>query len=132
MRRLLDELPESSSLADIGSDYGRQLIIERILSALVDLAAAINTHIVVATMGQAPPDMRSSFRMAAQRDVIDSTLAAKLSSSVGLRNVLVHAYVELDVAVLLEAVPLAREQYGTYVTQVARWVRSQDDAGVVR
>ena len=33
-----------------------------------------------------------------------------------------HAYVDLDVALLVAAVPLATEQYGEYVRQVARWV----------
>src|SRR5262245_43298878 len=47
-------------------------------------------------------------------------LAVALTPSAGLRNVLVHGYVDLDVARLVAAVPLATEQYGEYVRQVAR------------
>ena len=58
----------------------------------------------------------------AVRSVEIARLAATLAPSAGLRNVLVHAYLDLDVARLVAAVPLATEQYGEYVRQVARWV----------
>ena len=45
-----------------------------------------------------------------------------LAPSAGLRNILVHAYLDLDVDRLVVAVPLATDQYGEYVRQVARWV----------
>ena len=37
-----------------------------------------------------------------------------------------HAHVDLDVDRLVAAVPLAAEQYGEYVRQVARWVADRD------
>jgi uncharacterized protein YutE (UPF0331/DUF86 family) len=53
-------------------------------------------------------------------------LAVRLAPSAGLRNVLVHAYVDLDVGLLVAAVPLASKQYGEYVRQVARWVADRN------
>jgi len=38
----------------------------------------------------------------------------------------VHAYVDLDVTRLADAAPLATEQYGEYVRQVARWVADRN------
>jgi len=49
-------------------------------------------------------------------------IVSQLAPSAGLRDVLVHAYVDLDVERLVAAVPLAAGQYGEYVRQVARWV----------
>ena len=54
-------------------------------------------------------------------------VAARLAPSAGLRNVLVPAclapaYLDLDLERLVAAVPLATEQYGEYVRQVARWL----------
>jgi hypothetical protein len=40
--------------------------------------------------------------------------------------VLVQAYLDLDVARLVAAVPLASEQYGEYVRQAARWLADQN------
>ena len=38
----------------------------------------------------------------------------------------VHAYVDLDLARLVAAVPRASEQYAEYVRQVARWVADRN------
>ena len=124
MRRLLDKL-EGLGPVDaerFGRDFGTQLIVERIVSQLVDLAASINAHVVAVRTGMPPSDVQSSFADAADVGLIDHDLARRLAPSTGLRNVLVHAYVKLDVARLADAAPLAAEQYGEYVRQVARWV----------
>jgi uncharacterized protein YutE (UPF0331/DUF86 family) len=124
MRRLLDELDRLGPVDGhrFAREYATQLIVERVLSQLVDLAAGINTHVLAAQTGVAPPDIRRSFGAVAGAGLITEDLAAALAPSAGLRNVLVHAYVDLDVARLVAAVPLATEQFGEYVRQVARWV----------
>jgi uncharacterized protein YutE (UPF0331/DUF86 family) len=124
MRRLLDELDRLGPV-DAGRfarEYGTQLIVERVVSQLVDLAAGINAHVLAAETGAVPADVRRSFAAAAAAGLIREDLAAELAPSAGLRDVLVHAYLDLDVARLVAAVPLATEQYGEYVRQVARWV----------
>lgn len=124
MRRLLDEL-ERLGVIDVDRferEFSTQLVVERILSALVDLAAGINTHVVAVESGTAPPDLRSSFAGAASVGMIEPDLAAMLAPSAGLRNILVHAYLDLDLALLVAAVPLTADLYGGYVRQVARWL----------
>jgi uncharacterized protein YutE (UPF0331/DUF86 family) len=124
MRRLLRELDRLGRVdADrFAREYATQLVVERIVSQLVDLAASVNAHVVAVEAGVPPPDIRRSFSAVAALGVIDEDLAARLAPSAGLRNVLVHAYVDLDVERLVAAVPLAAEQYGAYVREVARWV----------
>lgn len=124
MRRLLDQL-ELVRDAD-RADYGARLQVERILSALVDLAVAVNTHVVVVELGEAPHDMTASFDLAHRAGLMERSLADELAPSVGLRNVLVHAYLDVDVDRMMAAVPLAADGYGRYVEQVATWLRSRD------
>ncbi len=128
MRRLLDELDRIGAV-DVdrfAREFSTQLIVERIVSQLVDLAAGINTHVLTAETGESPPDVRRSFTAVADTGLIDHDLAERLAPSAGLRNVLVHAYVDLDLARLVAAVPLASEQYAEYVRQVARWVADRN------
>ena len=128
MRRLLDEL-EGLGPVDterFAREFGTQLIVERIVSQLVDLAASVNAHVVAVQTGAPPADVRSSFTAASDTGLIDHDLAERLAPSAGLRNVLVHAYVDLDLARLVAAVPLASEQYAEYVRQVARWVADRN------
>lgn len=62
MRRLLDQL-ERLRKEDGGDEFGRRLQVERILSALVDLAVAVNTHVAVVALGEAPRDMTNAREM---------------------------------------------------------------------
>ena len=127
MRRLLDELDRIGAV-DVdrfARDFSTQLVVERIVSQLVDLAAGINTHVLTTETGESP-DLRRSFTAVADTGLIDHDLAQRLAPSAGLRNVLVHAYVDLDLARLVAAVPLASEQYAEYVRQVARWVADRN------
>jgi uncharacterized protein YutE (UPF0331/DUF86 family) len=45
--------------------------------------------------------------------------------SVGMRNVLVHNYLDVDQELVAAAVPLAVEQYGEYVRQVANFLQNR-------
>ena len=75
---------------------------------------------------QSPRDYRASFGLAASSGLIDRTLADPLSPSVGMRNVLAHGYIDVDLDQVADAVPLARRHYRAYVRQAAQWLREQD------
>jgi uncharacterized protein YutE (UPF0331/DUF86 family) len=98
--------------------------IERLLSRLVDLAVDVNSHVAAARLGRAPSDYRESFELAVEAGLISAELADELKGSVGLRNVIVHEYVALDLDRVATAVPLAIDAYGRYVTSVARALTS--------
>jgi uncharacterized protein YutE (UPF0331/DUF86 family) len=128
MRRLLDELDRVGPV-DVGrfaQEFAVQLVVERIISQLVDLASSINAHVVAVETAVPPANIRQSFTAASAAGLIGHELADQLAPSAGLRNVLVHAYVDLDLARLVAAVPLAAEQYAEYVRQVARWVADRN------
>ena len=46
--------------------------------------------------------------------------AARLAPSAGLRNVLVHEYAQVDLALVARGVELARQDYRSCVREVAR------------
>ncbi|HSJ28730.1 MAG TPA: HepT-like ribonuclease domain-containing protein [Acidimicrobiia bacterium] len=96
--------------------------VERLLSRIVDLAVDINSHIVVAVSGRSPGAYAESFRMATKMGVLDPELGDRLVGSVGMRNVIVHQYVDLDHVIVAKAVPEALECYRRYVSAVARFV----------
>lgn len=101
--------------------------VERFLGQLVDLAVSINTHIASA-FGDAPPqDYRDSFTAAARAGALDDALAQRLKPSAGLRNVLIHEYVDIDIEQVATAVPLALRDYRRYVEAVARFVLAHAD-----
>lgn len=123
IRRLLDQLAELGEFdeARMRADWPNALAAERILALVVDLAVAVNNHVSVAQLSESPPDFKRSFEFAARAGLIDNELARILAPSTSTRNVLVHAYLEIDHAQVAAAIPLALEFYREYVRQVARW-----------
>lgn len=124
MRELLDDLESLGDLTQERLEEDRLALraLERIMTQLVDLASDINQHIASSLRDQIPGDYRASFDLAAESGAITEALASALKPSVGLRNVLTHEYVGLDLEVLIAAVPLARDGYGEYVRSVAGWI----------
>lgn len=124
LRDLLDDLDEVGAI-DVDRLEGDRLTrhaIERILTQLVDIAAGANVHLAASLGPRAPSDYGESFDLAARVGAFTSDLAADLKPSVGLRNILTHEYVRVDLARVVDAVPVARELYGEYVRQVARFL----------
>ena len=85
-------------------DFLRQdaiaLNLQRAAEQCIDLA---NHAVRVRRLG-IPKDSREGFLLLAREGLIPSRLASLMAGMVGFRNVLVHQYQELDLAVLTEVV----------------------------
>lgn len=118
MRTLLDHLATLDA-ATPAALAGVRLQVERVLTQLVNLAAEINAHVAVTVLNRPPEDYREGFDRLAQAGFLDKETAAALKPSVGLRNILTHEYVRVDLELVAEAVPHALSGYRAYVTRVA-------------
>ena len=63
---------------------------------------------------------RESFALAVEAGGVPRDLAERLAPSAGLRDVLVHEYAQVDLALVAHGVELARTDYRAYVREVAR------------
>lgn len=124
MRSLLDDLRSVGEVSPTRLDSERMLRhgVERVLSQLVELAVAINSHVASALSGRAPEDYRSSFAAAAAAGLIHDDLAVRLAPAVGLRNILVHDYVTIDLTVVAESLSTALVDFAEYCAQVGTWL----------
>lgn len=125
MRELLgdlDDLVGTPTGEELRSDRARRLIAERILTQLIDIAVGVNSHLAAVQLGRAPRDHRESFDMAAEAAGIPTEVARSLRDAAGLRNVLVHAYLEIDLDLVAAAVPRARESFASYIRAVAAFL----------
>jgi uncharacterized protein YutE (UPF0331/DUF86 family) len=110
-------------------DLGVRLQVERVLTQLVEIAVDVNTHVVASLRGTPPADYRGSFTAAGEVGLLDRALARRLEPSAGLRDVVVHQYLDVDLGVLAAATGRALEDYGDYVRAVARWFRDRQETG---
>lgn len=62
------------------------------LQAAIDIAA----HILAEESSEGPESYGSAFTMLSEKGILDDELAQRLVKGAGLRNILVHAYLEVD------------------------------------
>lgn len=116
----LDELlpVDAAALAD----WRTRGLVEHTFEQLVELAVAVNLHIAAASTEEAPEEYRSSFRAAADAGALPPELADRLAPAAGLRNLLVHDYLDLDLPRLANGVNQAPGDFRCYIRAVARWL----------
>ncbi len=122
MNDLLGDLESIGGVdgARLRSDRIIRHAVERILTQLVELGVSINSHAAAATTGSVPGTYRESFVAAADAGFIPADLAERLAPSAGLRSILTHEYVEVDLNLVATAVQTASVDYRAYVGAVAQ------------
>lgn len=77
-------------------DAGLQAQAERHLQLALQAALDVTLHVVAEESGATPEDYASSFTALADLGIVESDLAGRLRLAAGLRNILVHAYLDVD------------------------------------
>ncbi|CAN5165126.1 hypothetical protein BH23ACT9_BH23ACT9_36940 [soil metagenome] len=127
LRRTLDQLREEvpTGAVELGADWRHRAVVERLLERLVELAVAINSHIAAVVGGVPPEEYRASFSAAAEAGALPRELAERMAPAAGLRNVIVHDYLDVDLSLLADGANAAAEDFASYVEAIARWLLDQ-------
>jgi uncharacterized protein YutE (UPF0331/DUF86 family) len=96
--------------------------LERMIQAVVDLALDINGHVVTSLLSKSPATGRDSFDLMVEAGVLEGSQADVLKPAVGLRNILVHMYADIDLGVLADSTVTFEVGFSGYVRSVARWL----------
>lgn len=94
LRRVADRLPAPEEPFEATTDASDAVVLHlwQATQIVIDLAMSV----AVEQDAGAPPTYADAFRRLAARDVLESDLADRLVRATGFRNVLVHAYEDLD------------------------------------
>ncbi len=106
------------SFSEYASDFYKKTAAERLIQLIVECAADINSHVIIESGERPPEDYRSSFTKAAESGLIDFELADRLKGSGGMRNIIVHDYMDVDDKKVYEILPTAIAEYKEYIRQV--------------
>lgn len=105
------------TLADYKSDFYVKSSTERLIQLIVECATDINNHVVVETKNRPPEDYSISFIKAAEVSLISHDLAERLKGSAGMRNILVHEYMDIDDEKVHNAISITLKDYKEYIRQ---------------
>ena len=85
-------------------------------------------HIGSSESWQAPDTNAGAIRILGEHRVITAEVATSVARSVGFRNVLVHQYIEVDDAIVIDA--LGRlDDLRAFVSQVSGWILERSSEG---
>lgn len=120
------------SLEEYKTDSYLRLSTERLIQLIVECATDVNNHVVVETGNKPPEDYSVSFINASQAGLISRELAESLKGSAGMRNILVHEYMEVDDEKVYSVIPLAIKEYKEYIRQVEKFLENleKDKEGI--
>mgnify|MGYP006311312065 CR=1 FL=1 len=90
----------AESVEQLEGDPDRQDILALNLTRAVQICVDLAVHVVSRTHQAVPSTMGEAFTELASLGVIDDDLAARMRAAVGFRNVAVHAYEQLDWAIV--------------------------------
>lgn len=86
----------AQGVAAFQRDSGLQAQVERHMQLAIQSAIDVAVHVVAEDSTLTPEDYGSSFLMLARMGILEESLAERLRLAAGLRNILVHSYLEVD------------------------------------
>lgn len=95
---------------------------ERFLCRMVELAVDTNSHISATVLARAPGSYRESFDFIREAGALTLETTDAIKPSVGLRNAIVHEYLDVDYDIVAASIPMALRLYDDYVREVAAFV----------
>lgn len=114
------------SFEEIVSDYVKHKAIERITEVIINEAIDINQHLIANSDSKDFSfDYKKSFTMLGDLKILPPDFAQKISLSVGLRNILVHQYRDLDEKIFYASIPDCVSQYTEYCQLMVDYIEKQ-------
>jgi len=108
----------AKTLIEYVSDFYLKTSAERLIQLIVECASDINNHVVLELKQRPAEDYASSFIRAAEVGLISRELADLLKGSGGMRNIIVHEYMEIDDQKVFAVLPKAISGFKKYIKQV--------------
>lgn len=93
---------------------------ERYLQLAIQAVLDISHHIVADRSLPLPADSKSLFDLLARQKVVSNGLSVKLAAMAGLRNILVHEYLEIDRRRIYRALTTELRDFETFIRAVTR------------
>jgi uncharacterized protein YutE (UPF0331/DUF86 family) len=123
LSRVLAELGRYREITveEIERDLSRRWILERGLIAAAGLILDIADHILAGHFGTYADTYEDALRGLRDQGVIPAELYERLQGLGGLRNLLVHRYQEIDLALLHESFRKALEVFPRFAAAVLAW-----------
>jgi len=97
-------------------------VVERLLQLIADVQTDVNRHLIKGLGGSQPKENAETPIVVSSLGVIEIGLAKKMSASIGLRNVIVHLYDEINPEIVYGAIAKTIADYAKYQRQILNYL----------
>lgn len=124
--KYLDELEPLAkcSLDEYRADYVKRHAVEKLIELVVEYASDINRHIIESTRQAPPQTYYGTFEEMGRLGIIPEDLAARLGSTTGLRNRLVHGYEKVSDDIVYYSLKPFLRNYKRYIALIDDYLAS--------
>ena len=116
------ELRRLAKPADLGRDVREERFVEHTLQLAIQAALDVASHVVSEERLGEPATNRELFDRLARRGYLSETLTPALRNMAGFRNILVHGYDTVDLAILRDVVEHRLDDLLAFVAAMRRVV----------
>ena len=116
--RRFGTLEEDVFLNDISATDSAERNLQIAIQSVID----IGNHVVADMDLGTPKDYKEIFHLLARHSIISESLAAKLVSMTGLRNVLVHDYLQLDLRLIHRIMKNEMNNFEEFISAVLQLI----------
>ncbi len=116
------ERPLAADERALAADPVLRAAVERWLQIAIEACIDVADHVVAAEGWPPPESARASFAALASHAKLPGELASKLGDAAGLRNILVHDYVSVDLARLARVVRDDLGDLRAFAAEAAKWM----------
>lgn len=120
LNRIQQRLPETE--AEFIKDYDAQDVVVLNLTRAIQMNVDIATHLLANTNQAIPTTMAEAFTQLERLNIITPAIAEKMRKSIGYRNVAVHNYDDIDLAITYE---IARHHLGDFKDYIEQIISVQ-------
>lgn len=112
--------------AEIDRDIREQRFVEHTLQLAIQASLDVASHIVADERLGEPSTNRELFDLLMRRRYVSETLAATLRNMAGFRNILVHGYDTVDLAVVRDVIERRLDDLLMFVAAIREVLRTGD------
>ncbi len=116
---------QGRSMEELVSDPEERWIVERGLQLCAQNALDVSTHLAAST-GRDVPDYATAIDRLGEMGVLPHDFAARFRGIAGFRNVVVHAYLDVDIAILHRVLNDHLDDFSVFARHVESYLASPD------
>ena len=116
---------KATSAEQLASDPMKLSASERLVQVSMQSVIDISSHIVAALHAQMPKELRDLPETLKKLGILPPDLASELSSMIGMRNILVHQYIDIDVYKLHDVIENHLGDFDEFIRYIVAYMEKE-------